>query len=172
MKILVLNCGSSSLKYQLFDMTDESVLAKGLVERIGIQGSRVKHSKASGDPAVRETDIPDHTFAIKLVLEMLLDPAAGVLKSLGELGAVGHRVVHGGEKNDRSVLIGDSVIKDIEDCTYLAPLHNPANLMGIRAMESALPGVPNVAVFDTAFHQTMPPKAYLYGIPYRYYEED
>ncbi|MDR1483038.1 MAG: acetate kinase, partial [Synergistaceae bacterium] len=102
----------------------------------------------------------------------LLDPAAGVLKSLDELGAVGHRVVHGGEKNDRSVLVGESVIKDIEDCTYLAPLHNPANLMGIRAMESALPGVSNVAVFDTAFHQTMPPKAYLYGIPYRYYEED
>jgi acetate kinase len=172
MKILVLNCGSSSLKYQLFDMADESVLAKGLVERIGIQGSRIKHSRASDDPVIRETGIPDHTSAIKLVLEMLLDSGTGVLKSLDELGAVGHRVVHGGEKNDRSVLADESVIKDIEECTYLAPLHNPANLMGIRAMESAMPGIPNAAVFDTAFHQTMPPKAYLYGIPYRYYEED
>ncbi|MDR1884922.1 MAG: acetate kinase [Synergistaceae bacterium] len=172
MKILVLNCGSSSLKYQLFDMTNESVLAKGLVERIGIAGSRIKHNRGSEESTVRETDIPDHTSAIKLVLGMMLDAGTGVLGSLDELGAVGHRVVHGGEKNDRSVLVDASVIKDIEDCTYLAPLHNPANLMGIRAMESALPGVPNVAVFDTAFHQTMPPKAYMYGIPYRYYEED
>jgi acetate kinase len=172
MKILVLNCGSSSLKYQLFDMADESVLAKGLVERIGIQGSRIKHNRGSDAATTRETDIPDHTSAIRLVLDMLLAADTGALKSLDELGAVGHRVVHGGEKNDRSVRIDETVIRDIEECTYLAPLHNPANLMGIRAMESALPGVPNVAVFDTAFHQTMPPKAYLYGIPYKYYEED
>lgn len=172
MKILVLNCGSSSLKYQLFDMTDESVLAKGLVERIGIEGSRVKHNKGADDTAIREQDIADHTAAIKLVLELLLDPDTGVMKSLSELSAVGHRVVHGGEKNDKSVLVTDAVIKEIEACVYLAPLHNPANLMGIRAMQDALSGVPNVAVFDTAFHQTMPPKAYLYGVPYKYYEED
>ncbi len=172
MKILVLNCGSSSLKYQLFDMTGESVLAKGLVERIGIAGSRIKHNKGVDDTTIREQDIADHTDAIKLVLDLLLDANTGVMKSLGELGAVGHRVVHGGEKNDKSALVTDAVIKEIEGCTYLAPLHNPANLMGIRAMQKALPGVPNVAVFDTAFHQTMPPTAYIYGIPYKYYEEN
>lgn len=172
MKILVLNCGSSSLKYQLFDMTDESVLAKGLVERIGIAGSRIKHNKGSEDAVVRESDIADHTAAIQIVLDMLLDATTGVLKSLDELSAVGHRVVHGGEKNDKSALVTDEVFKEIEACTPLAPLHNPANLMGIRAMQKALPNVPNVAVFDTAFHQTMPPKAYIYGIPYKYYEED
>ncbi len=171
MKILVLNCGSSSLKYQLFDMSDESVLAKGLVERIGIAGSRIKHNKGSNDPVVRETDIPDHTAAIKIVLDMLLDAQAGVIKNLDELSAVGHRIVHGGEKNAKSTLVTDAVIKDIEDCSYLAPLHNPANLMGIHAMRKALPSVPNVVVFDTAFHQTMPPKAFIYGIPYKYYEE-
>lgn len=172
MKILVLNCGSSSLKYQLFDMTDESVLAKGLVERIGIEGSRVKHNKGDDNTTIREQDIADHTAAIKLVLDLLLDDDTGVMKNLNELSAVGHRVVHGGEKNDKSALVTDAVIKEIEDCTSLAPLHNPANLMGIRAMQKALPGVPNVAVFDTAFHQTMPPKAFMYGIPYKYYEEN
>lgn len=172
MKILVLNCGSSSLKYQLFDMTDESVLAKGLVERIGIACSRIKHNKGADDTTIREQDIADHTAAIKLVLELLLDANTGVMKSLSELGAVGHRVVHGGEKNDKSALVTEAVVREIEECVYLAPLHNPANLMGIRAMQEALPGVPNVAVFDTAFHQTMPPKAYLYGVPYKYYEED
>ena len=172
MKILVLNCGSSSLKYQLFDMSDESVLAKGLVERIGIDGSRIKHTKGAEDAVVRELGIPDHTAAIKIVLDMLLDAKTGVIKSLDELKAVGHRVVHGGEKNDKSIIVTDAVIKDIEDCTYLAPLHNPANLMGIHAMQKALPHVPNVAVFDTAFHQTMPPKAYIYGVPYEYYEKD
>ena len=171
-KVLVLNCGSSSLKYQLFDMTDESVLAKGLVERIGIDGSRVKHTKGSSDAIVREHSIPDHTAAIKIVLDLLTDAETGVIKSLDELKAVGHRVVHGGEKNDKSIVVTDAVIKDIEDCTYLAPLHNPANLMGIHAMQKALPNVPNVAVFDTAFHQTMPPKAYIYGVPYEYYEKD
>jgi acetate kinase len=153
-------------------MDGELVLAKGLVERIGIAGSRVKHSKAGADAVVRETDIADHTAAIKIVLGLLLDGETGVLKSLNELSAVGHRVVHGGEKNDKSALVTEQVIRDVEECTYLAPLHNPANIMGIRAMQSALPGVPNVAVFDTAFHQTMPPKAYIYGIPYKYYEED
>ncbi len=172
MKILVLNCGSSSLKYQLFDMADESVLAKGLVERIGIDGSRIKHTKGADAPVTAEHAIPDHTAAIKIVLDMLLDAKTGVLKSLNELSAVGHRVVHGGEKNDKSAVVTDAVIKDIEDCTYLAPLHNPANLMGIFAMKKALPDVPNVAVFDTAFHQTMPPKAYIYGVPYEYYERD
>ena len=121
---------------------------------------------------MRETSIPDHTAAIKLVSDMLVDAEIGVMKSLNELSAVGHRVVHGGEKNAKSALVTDATIKDIEDCTYLAPLHNPANIMGIRAIQSALPGVPNVAVFDTAFHQTMPPKAYIYGVPYKYYEED
>jgi acetate kinase len=171
MKILVLNCGSSSLKYQLFDMTGEVVLAKGLVERIGIGGSKVKHTKGA-DSTVRVSDISDHTEAIKIVLDLLLDSSIGVLKNLEEISAVGHRVVHGGEKNDKSALVTDSVIKDIEDCVSLAPLHNPANLMGIRAMQKALPKVPNVAAFDTAFHQTMPPEAYIYGIPYDYYEKD
>lgn len=172
MKILVLNCGSSSLKYQLFDMTDERVLARGLVERIGIPGSRVLHSRGGDAPIVREADIPDHTKAVEGVLEMLQDSATGVLKNLGELTAVGHRVVHGGEKNTASAVATDEVMREIEACTYLAPLHNPANLMGIRAIRKLLPDAVNVAVFDTAFHQTMPPKAYIYGIPYRYYEED
>jgi acetate kinase len=172
MKILVLNCGSSSLKYQLFDMADESVLAKGLVERIGIAGSRIKHTKGSDDSTIRETDIPDHTQAIKLVLELLLDAQVGVLKNLQELSAVGHRIVHGGEKYADSALVTETVIKGIEECSFLAPLHNPANLMGVHALQKALPGVPNVVVFDTAFHQTMPPKAFIYGVPYEYYERD
>lgn len=172
MKILVLNCGSSSLKYQLFDMTDESVLAKGLVERIGIPGSRVKHNRGENDTTIRERDLADHTGAIQMVMELLLGEDTGVMKSLSELSAVGHRVVHGGEKNDKSALVTDDVIAQIEECTYLAPLHNPANLMGIHAMRKALPNVPNVAVFDTAFHQTMPPRAFIYGVPYKYYEEN
>ena len=171
MKVLVLNCGSSSLKYQLFDMTDESVLSKGLVERIGIEGSRIKHSKTGADAKLVETSIPDHTEAIRLVLDLLLDPTTGSLKSLSELSAVGHRVVHGGEKFAASVVVTEDVIKSIRECIPLAPLHNPANLMGIHAMQKALPGVANVAVFDTAFHQTMPPHAYIYGVPYKYYEE-
>lgn len=172
MKILVLNCGSSSLKYQVFDMSDESVLAKGLVERIGIDGSRIKHAKGALEPVVKDVDVEDHTDAIKVVVDMLLDPEIGVMKNLNELGAVGHRVVHGGEKNTSSAIASDEVIRDIEDCTHLAPLHNPANLMGIHAIQHILPDVLNVAVFDTAFHQTMPPKAYVYGIPYKYYEEE
>ena len=171
MKVLVLNCGSSSLKYQLFDMTDESVLSKGLVERIGIDGSRIKHSKTGADAKLVETSIPDHTEAIRLVLDLLLDPTTGSMKSLSELASVGHRVVHGGEKFASSVVVTKDVIKSIQDCFPLAPLHNPANLMGINAMQKALPGVPNVAVFDTAFHQSIPAHAYIYGIPYKYYEE-
>ncbi|MDR1965374.1 MAG: acetate kinase [Synergistaceae bacterium] len=172
MKILVLNCGSSSLKYQLFDMQGEAVMAKGLVERIGIAGSRVKHVRVSGKDTIREGDIPDHTEAIKIVLGLLTGADTGVIASLGDISAVGHRVVHGGEKYAKSVMVDSSVIASIEECIYLAPLHNPANLAGIHAMQTSLPGVPNVAVFDTAFHQTMPPEAFLYGVPYKYYEKD
>ncbi|MDR0615351.1 MAG: acetate kinase [Synergistaceae bacterium] len=171
MKILVLNCGSSSLKYQLFDMKGEEVLAKGLVERIGISGSRVKHTKGESS-TVHEPDIQDHAQAIKIVLELLTGPDTGVIGDLSEITAVGHRVVHGGEKNTKSVLISQDVVKGIEECIPLAPLHNPANLMGIRAMQEILPGVPNVAAFDTAFHQTMPQEAYIYGVPFEYYEKD
>ena len=171
MKILVLNCGSSSLKYQLFDMERESVLAKGLVERIGIAGSRVKQTRPGAGDTIREGDIPDHTEAIKIVLGLLTDSKSGVISSLDEISAVGHRVVHGGEKCAKSIVVDDSVIRTIEECVFLAPLHNPANLAGISAMQRSLKGVPNVAVFDTAFHQTMPPEAFLYGIPYKYYED-
>ena len=171
-KILVLNCGSSSLKYQLMNMQDESVLAKGLVERIGIAGSRIKHVRTGLDAVVRDTDIPNHKVAIKLVLEALLDPNHGALRDLSELSAAGHRVVHGGELFTTSVRIDADVIKGIEEVIHLAPLHNPANLQGIRAMMDALPDLPSVAVFDTAFHQTMPPRAFVYGIPYHYYEKD
>ena len=172
MKILVLNCGSSSLKYQLIDMEGEKVLAKGLVERIGIEGSRVKHTKTGLDAVTREVPFPDHSAAIKYVLDILVDPELGVLKSLDELGATGHRIVHGGEKFTQSVLVTPEVVKGIEEVIPLAPLHNPANLMGLKAVMDVLPGKPNVVVFDTAFHQTMPPKAFIYGIPYEYYEKD
>jgi acetate kinase len=171
MKILVLNCGSSSLKYQLFDMKSEVVLAKGLVERIGIGDSLVKHTKGESS-TIHKSDIQDHAKAINIVLDLLTGPGTGVLSGLGEITAVGHRVVHGGEKYSKSVLISDDVIKSIEECVPLAPLHNPANLMGIYAMRRLLPGVPNVAAFDTAFHQTMPPEAYIYGIPFEYYEKE
>ena len=172
MKILVLNCGSSSLKYQLIDMEGEKVLAKGLVERIGIEGSRIKHTKTGLDAVTREVPFPDHSAAIKYVLDILVDPELGVLKSLDELGATGHRIVHGGEKFTQSVLVTPEVVKGIEEVIPLAPLHNPANLMGLKAVMNVLPGKPNVVVFDTAFHQTMPPKAFIYGIPYEYYEKD
>lgn len=171
MKILVINCGSSSLKYQLFDMNDESVLAKGLVERIGIDGSRLKHSKTGMDSVVIETAIPDHKVAVDLVLKALLDENHGVLKSLDELGAIGHRVVHAGEKFACSVKLGTEVIDALKDCIPLAPLHNPANIIGIDAITEALPEIPQVGVFDTAFHQTMPDYAYRYGVPNRYYDE-
>ena len=172
MKILVLNCGSSSLKYQLIDMDDESVLAKGLVERIGIAGSCIKHTKAGMEAIKREVDFPTHTEAIKYVLDMLVDKQCGVLKSLSELSAAGHRIVHGGEDFTSSVLVTPKVIKGIEKVIPLAPLHNPANLQGIKAVQAVLPELPNVVVFDTSFHQTMPPKAFLYGIDYKYYEKD
>ena len=172
MKILVLNCGSSSLKYQLIDMNGEAVLAKGLVERIGIDGSRIKHTKTGMDSISREVDFPTHTEAIKYVLDMLVDAEYGVLKSLSELSAAGHRIVHGGEKFTTSVLVTPEVMKGIEEVIPLAPLHNPANLQGIKAVQTVLLELPNVVVFDTAFHQTMPPKAYIYGIDYKYYEED
>ncbi|MDO9508799.1 MAG: acetate kinase [Thermovirgaceae bacterium] len=171
MKVLVLNCGSSSLKYQIFDMKNEDVLAKGLVERIGIDGSRIKHEKTGKDPYKADIAIPNHKVGVKIVLDTLLDDEQGVLKSLEELRAVGHRVVHGGEKFARSVVIDQEVLDVIEECVPLAPLHNPANLMGIRAMIDVLPNAPQVAVFDTAFHQTMPDYAYIYGIPFHYYEK-
>jgi len=170
MKVLVLNCGSSSVKYQLFDMEKEIAQAKGLVERIGIDGSRIKHTKEGDEPVVRNADIPNHKVAIKFVLEALLDKDHGVLGSLDELTAVGHRVVHAGEKFACSVHITKEVIDALEECVPLAPLHNPANLSGIEAMMEVLPEIPQVGVFDTAFHQTMPDYAYTYGVPYHYYE--
>jgi acetate kinase len=157
------------LKYQLFDMPQERVAAKGLVERIGIEGSRIKHTKTDSNTTVKDANIPNHKVALKYVVDLLLDGDAGVMKSLSELGAAGHRVVHGGEKFASSVVIDDDVIQAIDECVPLAPLHNPANLTGIKAMKELLPDLTQVAVFDTAFHQTMPQKAYMYGLPYRYY---
>ena len=171
MNVLVINCGSSSLKYQLINSDTEEVLAKGLCERIGIDGSRITHTPAGGEKDITEVPMPDHTKAVQLVIDKLTDPKVGVIKSLSEVDAVGHRIVHGGEKFASSVVIDDEVIKAIEECNDLAPLHNPANLIGINACKAIMPGVPMVAVFDTAFHQTMPPKAYLYGIPHEYYEK-
>lgn len=170
MKVLVINCGSSSLKYQLIDSVTEDVLAKGLCERIGIEGSSVTHQKAGGSKQKTEVPMADHTDAVRVVIEKLTDPEAGVIASLQEIDAVGHRIVHGGEKFKGSVIIDSEVIEAITECNDLAPLHNPANLIGIHSCEKIMPGVPMVAVFDTAFHQTMPKKAYLYGLPYEYYE--
>lgn len=170
MNILVLNCGSSSLKYQLIDSETENVLAKGLCERIGIDG-RLKHEATGKDKFVSEAPLPDHTVAVQSVIDALLDADHGVIKSMSEINAVGHRVVHGGELFASSVIITDEVKAAIEQCAELAPLHNPANLIGINACEKLMPGVPQVGVFDTAFHQTMPEKAYLYAIPYKYYEK-
>ena len=171
MNILVINCGSSSLKYQLIDSDSEKVLAKGLCERIGIDGSAITHQPAGGEKITTKADMPNHTAAVKYVIEKLVDPQVGVVKSLDEIGAVGHRIVHGGEKFANSVVIDDEVIKAVEECNDLAPLHNPANLIGINSCREIMPGVPMVAVFDTAFHQTMPKEAYLYGLPYEYYEK-
>jgi acetate kinase len=171
MKVLVINCGSSSLKYQLFDMDQEKVLAKGLVERIGIEGSRIKHTKTGLEAVTAETPIPDHKAGIKLVLDALLDKKHGVLSSLDELNAVGHRVVHAGEKFATSVRLDNKVMDALKECVPLAPLHNPANIMGIEAVTDALPRVPQVGVFDTAFHQTMPDTAFIYALPYGYYEK-
>lgn len=170
MKVLVINCGSSSLKYQLIDAETENVLAVGLCERIGLDG-RLKHTPEGKDKVILDVAMENHDTAIQVVLDALTHPEYGVIASLQEIGAVGHRVVHGGEKFASSVVITDEVIQAIEECSDLAPLHNPANLIGIRALQKALPGVPMVAVFDTAFHQTMEPKAYIYGIPYSYYEK-
>ena len=171
MKILVINAGSSSLKYQLIDMENKAVMAKGLCERITIDGSKLNHTPAGGEKVVIESPMPTHAEAIKLVIDALVDKNHGVIASMSEIGAVGHRVVHGGESFSGSVVITDEVKKAIEECIELAPLHNPANLIGIEACEKVMPGVPQVAVFDTAFHQTMPEEAYLYGIPYEYYEK-
>ncbi len=170
MKILVINCGSSSLKYQFIDTETEAVLAKGLVERIGIDG-RLKHTPAGKEAVVKEESIPDHNKAVSMVIDALTDPEHGVITDMKEIDAVGHRIVHGGEKFASSVVINDEVIAAIEECSDLAPLHNPANLIGIRACQELMPGTPMVGVFDTAFHQTMPEKAYTYGIPHEYYEK-
>ena len=172
MKILVLNCGSSSLKYQLIDMENEAVLCIGLVERIGIEGSILTQKKDGVEGKyIKEQQMKDHQDAIKLVLEGVLDPTYGGVKDMNEINAVGHRVVHGGEKFASSVIITEEVEEAMRKCSELAPLHNPANLMGIDAIKAVLPGVPNVGVFDTAFHQTMPASSYLYGLPYRLYTE-
>ena len=170
MNILVINCGSSSLKYQLINAESEQVLAKGLCERIGIDG-RLTYSPAGGAKEVTDLAMPTHTEAIQFVLDALTNEKTGVIKSLDEVGAVGHRVVHGGEKFAKSVVITDEVKAAIEECNDLAPLHNPANLIGIAACEACMPGVPMVGVFDTAFHQTMPEEAYMYALPYEYYEK-
>lgn len=170
MKVLVINCGSSSLKYQLFDMTDESVLCKGLVERIGIEGSKLTH-KVNGEKLVVEEPMKDHTEAINHVFDSLLDEKYGVIKSLDEVSAIGHRVLHGGDKLTESCIIDDKVKDKIREFIKFGPLHNPANLMGIEACEKLAPGKKNIAVFDTAFHQTMPAKTFMYAIPYEYYED-
>lgn len=171
MKILVINCGSSSLKFQLIDAESEKLIAKGLCERIGIEGSQLVYQKAGGEKQKTVTAMPDHTKAVSMVLEALTGAGDGVVSSLDEIGAIGHRIVHGGEKFAASTLITDEVIREIQKCSDLAPLHNPANLIGIEACRALMPDTPMVAVFDTAFHQTMPQEAYLYGIPYEYYEK-
>ena len=171
MKVLVINCGSSSLKYQVIDSDSEKVLAKGLCERIGIDGRLVYQNVAKGlDKEISDLAMPTHKEAVSFVLDALVNDKTGALSDLSEIGAVGHRVVHGGEKFTKSVVINEDVIKAVEECNDLAPLHNPANIIGIRACQALMPNVPMVAVFDTAFHQTMPAKAYMYGVPYSCYE--
>jgi len=171
MKVLVVNAGSSSIKYQVFDMTDESVLAKGLVDRVGIPGTTLKHEPAGKDDVLIKKDLPNHTEGMKLVLEVLINEEYGCIKSMDEVGAVGHRVVHGGEDFAASVVIDDKVKKVIRDCFDVAPLHNPPNLMGIEACQELMPNVPHVAVFDTAFHQTMTAGNFMYALPYDVYEK-
>lgn len=171
MNVLVINCGSSSLKFQLIDGNTEAVQGKGLCERIGIDGSRLVFTGRSKEKIVIEQPMPDHTTAIKLVLDALVDKQHGVIESLKEINAIGHRVVHGGERFSTSVVLDDEAIKQIEACNELAPLHNPANLIGINVCKELMPGTPMVAVFDTSFHQTMPEKAYLYGLPYHCYTD-
>lgn len=171
MKVLVVNCGSSSIKYQVMDMTDESVMAVGLVDRVGIPGSTLEHKPTGKDKVVIKKDLPDHTAGMKMVLEVLVNPEYGCIKNMDEIGAVGHRVVHGGEAFAESVVITDEVKKVIRDCFDIAPLHNPPNLMGIEACQELMPNVKHVAVFDTAFHQTMGPANYMYALPYEVYEK-
>lgn len=171
MNILIINCGSSSLKYQLIDMKNESVLAKGLCERIGIDGSMLTHKPAGKEELVVKEPMPDHKVAIKMVLDALIDKKSGVINNINEISAVGHRVVHGSKYYSSSVIVDEEVKNKIRECFDLAPLHNPANLIGIEACEAAMPGIKQTAVFDTAFHQTMPEKAYMYAIPYEYYEK-
>lgn len=170
MNVLVINCGSSSLKYQVIDSVTENVLAKGLCERIGIDG-RLVYQPAGGEKEITEAAMPTHKQAIQMVIDALMNEKTGVIKSLDEIGAVGHRIVHGGEKFAASALISDEMIQAVENCSELAPLHNPANLIGVRACQELMPKTPMVGVFDTAFHQTMPEEAYLYGVPYEYYEK-
>lgn len=171
MKILVLNCGSSSIKYQLFEMETKTVLAKGGIEKIGLPGAFIKFNAADGSKKVIEQEIPEHTVGVELIFKVLTDPVDGALKSLSELDAVGHRMVHGGEKFAKSVILDEEVLKAFEACNDLAPLHNPANLKGVAAVSALLPEIPQVGVFDTAFHQTMPAQAYMYAIPYEMYEK-
>ena len=170
MNVVVINCGSSSLKYQVIDSETEVALAVGLCERIGIDG-RLNHTPNGGEKVVIEQAMPDHEVAIRMVLDALTNENYGVIKNLDEIDAIGHRLVHGGEKFTKSVIIDDEVIAGVEECSPLAPLHNPANLIGVRACQAIMPGVPNIGVFDTAFHQTMEPVAYMYGLPYEYYEK-
>ena len=171
MKILVLNCGSSSIKYALYDMDSKSVMTSGGAERVGLDGAFVKVKLANGEKKQIMHDIPEHTEGVKFIFSLLTDPEIGVIKDLKEIDAVGHRMVHGGEKFNKSVLLTDEVLKAFEACTDLAPLHNPANLKGVRAVQELMPGLPQVGVFDTAFHQTMPKEAYMYAIPYELYEK-
>ena len=171
MFVFVLNCGSSSFKYQLLDMTNEHRVATGLVERIGMKDSILAYEPANGEKTKITCDIADHAVAIRMVLDKLVDADIGVIKTLSDISAVGHRVVNGAEKFSGSVMICDKVMAALEECVPMAPLHNPANITGIKAMQQALPGVPNVGVFDTAFHATMPPEAYTYAVPYEWYEE-
>ncbi|MCL2165313.1 MAG: acetate kinase, partial [Oscillospiraceae bacterium] len=171
MNVLVINCGSSSLKYQLICMETEAVLAKGLCDRIGLEGSFIKHAKTDGDTVTLEKKLPDHKVAIREVLNLLVDPKAGVISDLSEISAVGHRVVHGAEKFNGSWIINDEIIGVLKECSELAPLHNPPNITGILACISLMPDVPMVGVFDTAFHQTMPAQAYMYALPYEFYEK-
>lgn len=172
MKILVLNCGSSSVKYKLIDTENDTVMAEGGVEKIGLPDGFLKYKLSDGSKAIRELGLVDHKGAVKAVLDILTDPEVGCIRSYSEIGAVGHRVVHGGEKFSKSVLLTDEVLQQIKDCYDLAPLHNPANVTGIEAVEEILPGVKQVGVFDTAFHQTMPAKSFMYALPYKYYTED
>ena len=172
MKILVINCGSSSIKYKLFNMSTKEVMAQGGVEKIGIPGSFLKYTKKNGEKAIIEKDMPDHSDGIELIFKVLTDPTEGCIKSLNEVDAVGHRILHGGDKFTESCIVNSVVKEQIRACFPLGPLHNPANLKGIMAVEALLPNCPQVAVFDTAFHQSMPKESFLYAIPYELYEKD